>query len=110
MTAGTLRGALNRLEIHARGNARRPPTAARVEDIRDRLRDPAVARGILDLNGLHARVRQVVLGTPGARELIGNLVSYAMLPAGPQGAAIGCVGGRTGRAAWPRFLATAFVS
>lgn len=29
-----------------------PPTADRIEDVRDRLRDPAAARDILDLDGL----------------------------------------------------------
>ncbi|NEB94590.1 RapZ C-terminal domain-containing protein [Streptomyces bauhiniae] len=71
-----------------------PPAADRVEDVRDRLRDPAAARDILDLDGFHPRVQDVVLNTPGARELIDNLVSYAMLPAGPRSIAIGCAGGR----------------
>ncbi|MFE3150033.1 hypothetical protein ACFXJ6_25805 [Streptomyces sp. NPDC059218] len=47
-----------------------PPAADRVEDVRDRLRDPAAARDILDLDGVHPRVQDVVLNTPGARELI----------------------------------------
>ncbi|MFD9514078.1 RapZ C-terminal domain-containing protein [Streptomyces mirabilis] len=71
-----------------------PPAADRVEDVRDRLRDPAAARGILDLDGFHPRVQDVVLNTPGAHELIDNLVSYAMLLAGPRSIAIGCAGGR----------------
>ncbi|MDT0347380.1 RapZ C-terminal domain-containing protein [Streptomyces litchfieldiae] len=70
-----------------------PPTADRVEDVRERLRDPAAARDILDFDGFHPRVQDVVLHTPGARELIDNLVSYATLPAGPRGIAIGCAGG-----------------
>lgn len=71
-----------------------PPAADRVEDVRERLRDPAAARDILDLDGLHPRVQEVVLATPGARELIDNLTDYANLPAGPQRIAIGCAGGR----------------
>lgn len=71
-----------------------PPQADRIEDVRDRLRDPAAARDILDLDGLHPRVQDVVLATPGARELLDNLTAYAQLPAGPRHIAIGCAGGR----------------
>jgi UPF0042 nucleotide-binding protein len=71
-----------------------PPAADRIEDVRHRLRDPAAARDILDLNGFHPRVQQVVLNTPGAPELLDNLTAYALLPAGPQTIAIGCAGGR----------------
>ncbi|MEU5869796.1 RNase adapter RapZ, partial [Nonomuraea sp. NPDC047529] len=73
-----------------------PPKADRVEDVRRRLRDPAAARngGILDLDGRDERVQQIVLGTPGAAELVDNLVAYAMLPAGPRSIAIGCAGGK----------------
>ncbi|MGW2952801.1 RapZ C-terminal domain-containing protein [Streptomyces eurythermus] len=71
-----------------------PPAAERIEDVRDRLRDPAVARDILDLDGLDPRVQSVVLATPGARELLANLADYADLPAGPSRIAIGCAGGR----------------
>jgi hypothetical protein len=41
-----------------------PPAADRIEDVRDRLRDPAAARDILDLDGFHPRVQAVVLNTP----------------------------------------------
>ncbi|MFJ9846982.1 hypothetical protein ACIRYZ_42440 [Kitasatospora sp. NPDC101155] len=78
--------------LHLKGGP--PPTADRVEDVRDRLRDPAAARGILDLDGLDPRVQQIVINTPGARELIDNLADYADLPAGPRRIAIGCAGGR----------------
>ncbi|MFE3582691.1 RapZ C-terminal domain-containing protein [Streptomyces vinaceus] len=71
-----------------------PPAADRIEDVRDRLRDPAAARDILDLDGLNPRVQDVVLATPGARELLANLADYADLPAGPSHIAIGCAGGR----------------
>lgn len=71
-----------------------PPAADRIEDVRDRLRDPAAARNILDLDGTHPRVQAVVLGTPGALELVDNLVAYAALPAGPTSIAIGCAGGK----------------
>ncbi|MFJ6053650.1 hypothetical protein [Streptomyces sp. NPDC092307] len=70
-----------------------PPAADRIEDVRDRLRDPAAARDILDLDGLNPRVQDVVLNTPGARELLANLADYADLPAGPSHIAIGCAGG-----------------
>ncbi|MGW6928382.1 RapZ C-terminal domain-containing protein [Streptomyces sp. NPDC054950] len=69
-----------------------PPAADRIEDVRDRLRDPAAARGILDLNGLDPRVQDVVLKTSGARELLANLADYATLPAGPRRIAIGRAG------------------
>ncbi|MFJ4188227.1 hypothetical protein [Kitasatospora sp. NPDC089509] len=78
--------------LHLKGGP--PPTADRVEDVRDRLRDPAAARSILDLDGLDPRVQQIVTNTPGARELIDNLADYAALPAGPRRIAIGCAGGR----------------
>ncbi|MGI5122815.1 RapZ C-terminal domain-containing protein [Marinactinospora thermotolerans] len=71
-----------------------PPTADRVEDVRERLRDPARARDILDLDGRDPRVQDVVLNTAGARELLDNLADYASLPAGPRRIAIGCAGGR----------------
>ncbi|MFF8329197.1 RapZ C-terminal domain-containing protein [Rhodococcus qingshengii] len=70
------------------------PYADRIEDVRDRLRDPAAARTILDLDGHHPRVQNVVLATPGARELLDNLTDYATLPAGPRRIAIGCAGGK----------------
>ncbi|MEU3522067.1 RNase adapter RapZ [Streptomyces sp. NPDC006654] len=70
------------------------PWADRIEDVRDRLRDPAAARAILDLDGHHPRVQDVVLATPGARELLDNLTDYATLPAGPRRIAIGCAGGK----------------
>lgn len=71
-----------------------PPAADRVEDVRERLRDPAAAADILDLDGLHPHVQQVVLATPGAAELIDNLIEYAELPAGPRSIAVGCAGGK----------------
>ncbi|MEU9382435.1 RNase adapter RapZ [Streptomyces sp. NPDC048279] len=70
------------------------PEADRIEDVRERLRDPAGARDVLDLDGYHPRVQDVVLATPGARELLDNLADYAALPAGPRRIAIGCAGGR----------------
>lgn len=71
-----------------------PPQADRIEDVRDRLRDPAAARDILDLDGLAPRVQDVVRNTHGALELIANLADYADLPAGPRHIAIGCAGGK----------------
>ncbi|MET8168883.1 RNase adapter RapZ [Streptomyces sp. NPDC005329] len=71
-----------------------PPAADRIEDVRDWLRDPAAARDILDLDGLNPRVQDVVLNTPGARELLANLADYANLPAGPRRIAVGCAGGK----------------
>ncbi|MFF8747200.1 hypothetical protein [Streptomyces californicus] len=65
-----------------------------MEDVRDRLRHPAAACDILDLDGLNPRVQDVVLNTPGARELLANPADYATLPAGPSRIAIGCAGGR----------------
>ncbi|MEU9376509.1 hypothetical protein AB0D94_22425 [Streptomyces sp. NPDC048255] len=59
-----------------------PPAADRIEDVRDRLRDPAAARDILDLDGHHPRVQDVVLNTPGVRELLANLADAFREPAG----------------------------
>lgn len=81
------------------------PHADRIEDVRDRLRDPAAARTILDLDGHHPRVQDVVLATPGARELLDNLTDYAALPAGPRRIAIGCAGGRHRACALTELLA-----
>ncbi|MGW2690180.1 RapZ C-terminal domain-containing protein [Streptomyces sp. NPDC001414] len=83
--------------LHLRTDAHgRPalPDADRIEDVRERLRDPAAARDILDLDGHHPHVQAVVLATPGARELLDNLADYAALPAGPRRIAVGCAGGR----------------
>ncbi|MFD4934649.1 hypothetical protein [Streptomyces virginiae] len=71
-----------------------PPAADRIEDVRDRLRDPGAARDILDLDRLHLRVQDVALGTPGARRLLADLADRADLPADPSHIAIGCAGGR----------------
>lgn len=84
-----------------------PPAADRIEDVRDRLRDPAAARAILDLDGLNPRVQDVVLATPGARELLDNLADYADLPAGARRIAIGCAGGRHRASALTELLAQA---
>ncbi|MGW2463742.1 hypothetical protein ACWC2M_32840, partial [Streptomyces sp. NPDC001761] len=61
---------------------------------------PIVRRAPCEEDELSARpvrcvadVLHLVLNTPGACELIDNLVSYAMLPAGPRSIAIGCAGG-----------------
>ncbi|MEU2287855.1 RNase adapter RapZ [Streptomyces sp. NPDC013178] len=71
-----------------------PPTADRIEDVRQRLHDPAAARDILDLDGRDPRVQAVVLATSGATELLDNLTAYALLPAGPRHIGIGCAGGK----------------
>jgi RNase adaptor protein for sRNA GlmZ degradation len=73
-----------------------PPQADRIEDVRDRLRDPAAARNVLDLDGFHPRVQAIVLATPGARDLLDDLTRYAdTLPADrPRRIAVGCAGGR----------------
>lgn len=83
-----------------------PPAADRVEDVRTRLRDPAAARNILDLDGRDPRVQRIVLDTPGARELLVNLADYAQLPAAPASIAIGCAGGKHRAAALAELLAT----
>ncbi|MGY4928518.1 RapZ C-terminal domain-containing protein [Streptomyces sp. 900105755] len=70
------------------------PLADRIEDVRDRLRDPAAARTILDLDGHDLCVQDVVLATPDARELLDNLTDYATGPAGPHRIAVGCAGGK----------------
>ncbi|MFJ5142721.1 hypothetical protein [Streptomyces sp. NPDC088707] len=82
-----------------------PPTADRIEDVRVRLRDPAAARDILDLDGLNPRVQDIVLSTPGARELLANLADYVGLPAGPHSIAIGCAGGKHRAAGLTELLA-----
>ncbi|MFD1052228.1 hypothetical protein ACFQ1S_44955, partial [Kibdelosporangium lantanae] len=51
-----------------------PPAAERVVDVRKTLHDPAAARHILDMNGLDTKVRNVVLDTPGAQDLVKELV------------------------------------
>jgi RNase adaptor protein for sRNA GlmZ degradation len=88
--------------LHLHGGP--PPAADRVEDIRGRLRDPAAAKGILDLDGRDHRVQQIVLNTPGARELLASLADYASLPAGPSVIATGCAGGKHRAAAVTELL------
>lgn len=78
--------------LHLNGGP--PPATDRTEDVRHRLRDPARARDILDLDGFDPRVQEVVLNTPGARELIEDLVTDVMSPDGPRSVAIGCAGGK----------------
>ena len=39
----------------------RPRAADRVEDVRNRLRDPAAARDVLDLDGRDPRIQDIVL-------------------------------------------------
>lgn len=71
-----------------------PPRADRVEDVRDRLRDPAAAADVLVLDGRDPRVQDIVVRTPGAADLLDNLVRYAELPAAPHSIAVGCAGGK----------------
>ncbi|SDI51273.1 UPF0042 nucleotide-binding protein [Sinosporangium album] len=70
-----------------------PPLADRVEDVRAKLRDPARARNVLDLDGYHPRVQEIVRTTPGAEELLGELERYA-LSRSTATLAIGCAGGK----------------
>lgn len=78
--------------LHSPGG---PPRADRVEDVRDRLRDPVAARNILDLDGRDPRVQAIVLATPGAGTMLGNLIDDVRRPAAaPRSVAIGCAGGR----------------
>ncbi|MFH8581746.1 hypothetical protein [Streptomyces zaomyceticus] len=78
-----------------------PPAADRIEDVRDQRRDPPAAHDILDLDGLNPRVQDVVLNTPGARELLANLADYADLPAGPAASPSAVRAGSTGQPASP---------
>ncbi|MGI8313447.1 RapZ C-terminal domain-containing protein [Saccharopolyspora hattusasensis] len=77
--------------LHLHGGP--PPQADRIEDVRDRLRDPAAAAGILDLDGRDPRVQEVVANTRGARDLLDNLIDYVER-CGPRSIAIGCAGGK----------------
>ncbi|MBP2341082.1 UPF0042 nucleotide-binding protein [Saccharothrix coeruleofusca] len=72
------------------------PDAERVEDVRDRFRDPARVTGLLDLTGHDPRVRDAVLTTPGVRDLLDDLAAdIAGWPADrPRRVAVGCAGGR----------------
>jgi UPF0042 nucleotide-binding protein len=67
-----------------------PPTGAVIFDVRNTLRDPAAARNILELDGRDPVVQQVVMATPGARDVLDRLVAVATH--GP--VAVGCAGGR----------------
>lgn len=72
------------------------PRADRVEDVRDRLRDPArLGQALLDSDGFNPAVQAVVEATPGARALLVNLVAYCLGAGdGELTVAIGCAGGR----------------
>ena len=84
-----------------------PPRADRTEDVRDRLRDPAGARHLIELTGLDPRVRDHVAATPGALGLLDNLLGYATIgQARPTRIAIGCSGGRHRAPALVELLAT----
>jgi RNase adaptor protein for sRNA GlmZ degradation len=69
------------------------PEADRIEDVRRRLRDPARARDILDLDGRDKLVQHIVWDTPGAAPLLDNLADYAKR-CRPAAIAIGCAGGK----------------
>ncbi|WP_157901858.1 hypothetical protein [Streptomyces kanasensis] len=56
--------------------------------------DAVAGRGLLD-----PRVKEVVLNTPGARELLASLTNYTTLRVGPRRITIGCAGGLTAQAA-----------
>ncbi|AEY85312.1 hypothetical protein SHJG_0030 [Streptomyces hygroscopicus subsp. jinggangensis 5008] len=71
-----------------------PPAADRIEDVRDRLRDPAAARDIRRPRRPQPPRPGRRPEHPGARELLDNLADYADLPADPRRIAIGCAGGR----------------
>ncbi len=60
-----------------------PPTADRIEDVRDRLPRPGRRPRHPRPGRLPPPVQDVVLNTPGTRELLANLADYAELPAGP---------------------------
>lgn len=77
--------------LHLNGGP--PPQADRVEDVRDRLRDPAAAAHILDLDGRDPQVQHVVENTRRARPLLDNLVAYVLM-CEPSRIAIGCAGGK----------------
>ncbi|MGW4597033.1 RapZ C-terminal domain-containing protein [Streptomyces sp. NPDC004457] len=70
------------------------PPADRIEDVRDRLRDPAAARDIRRPRRSQPPRPGRRPEHPGARELLDNLADYADLPACPRRIAIGCAGGR----------------
>lgn len=72
------------------------PDAELVVDVRDTLRDPAAARDILDLDGRDPRVKKIVMATPGAADLLDDLITYADRAHAdqPRRIAIGCAGGR----------------
>ncbi|GAB3910967.1 hypothetical protein GCM10029964_115800 [Kibdelosporangium lantanae] len=77
-----------------------PPAADLVVDVRELLRDPARARdgGFLDLDGRHPAVRDAVLTTPGAAQLVEAIYVMAFdlctNTAKSVTVAFGCAGGR----------------
>lgn len=73
-----------------------PPLAERVEDVRRKLRNPAVDPALLQLDGRDPRLQAVVLFTPGATAFLGALMvaTIALPESEPRRIAIGCVAGR----------------
>ncbi|OKI20830.1 hypothetical protein A6A25_37380 [Saccharothrix sp. CB00851] len=77
-----------------------PPAADLVVDVRQLLRDPARARngGLLDLDGRNWMVRDAVMTTPGAVELVHGLYHgvfhLCVIAFKPVTVAFGCAGGR----------------
>lgn len=66
-------------------------------DLRDRIRDPHVDPAMREMTGLDEAVRTHVLGTPGASELVDEILAAAVALAGalsPARVLIGCAGGR----------------
>lgn len=79
-------------------------------DLRDFLRDPAHKPdgSMLDRTGLEEDVRQFVLDTPGARELVATVVPmvFSMAQVKPVVVMVGCAGGKHRAAAVGQELAS----
>src|SRR4051812_25762358 len=81
---------------YANLNGDPPPSSDRIEDVRQRFRDPARAKnsGILDLDGTNRVVQYIVLSTPGVTAFLNDIVADVRKEDGPRSIAIGCVGGK----------------
>lgn len=75
------------------GHADAPTGTDLVLDVRDSLRNPHHDPAMRQLTGLHPRVAEHVLATPGARDLVDDAIGQ-VLRGTAHHVAVGCVGGR----------------
>lgn len=103
---------MNEIRVTSFGYGHAPaPDADITLDTRRHLRNPHRDPTMREMTGLDARVRDHVLATPGARNLIGHATAMAFdlindVAGQPVTVAVGCVGGRHRSVALAEEIAT----